>query len=364
VTKACFSLLQKYLKPRSSRGLTKVQVPDGVDETGTEVLKDISEPEDMHRLILNRNFKHFGQANVIPFTNAPLKEWLGHYGETETGQAIIQGDLQPVLENAQFPETQVLLDLLQPFDPQPVLAHITKADFKNFFKKWKEATSTSPSGKHIGHYKAFLSPAMLDDQLLVDKAERIIDAHVHLLNTATTYGCPFEQWKYIVSVMIEKKAGNYQLNKLRNIHLFKADSNWLLGMTFGHRMIHGAKKQKHLQEGQWGSRPGRSAYDALLHKVLSYETALLTQMPLATFDNDVKSCYDRIIMVFALMLCQKHGGHQSACKMAATTLLTAEYSVKTKYGISSKMYTSTADNPIHGPDQGSRMAPDNLLSSV
>jgi hypothetical protein len=43
--------------------------------------------------------------------------------------------------------------------------------------------------------------------------------------------------------------------------------------------------------------------------------------------------------------------------MAATTLLTAEFSVKTKYGISSETYTSTADNPIHGLGQGSRMAP-------
>jgi hypothetical protein len=62
-------------------------------------------------------------------------------------------------------------------------------------------------------------------------------------------------------------------------------------------------------------------------------------------------------MVFALMLRQKHGIPQSSCKMAATTLLTVEYSVKTKYGISSETSTSTADNPIHAPGQGSRMAP-------
>jgi hypothetical protein len=36
-----------------------------------------------------------------------------------------------------------------------------------------------------------------------------------------------------VSVMIEKKAGTYQLIKLCTIHLFEADSNWMLGMMFG-----------------------------------------------------------------------------------------------------------------------------------
>jgi hypothetical protein len=128
-------------------------------------------------------------------------------------------------------------------------------------------------------------------------------------------------------------------------------------MIFGRRMVHSAEQQNHLQEGQWGSRPGRSTHNALLHKIMSYEITRLTRTPLATFDNNVKSCYDRIIMVFALMLCQKHGVPQSVCTMAASTLLLSEYSIKAKYGISTETYSSTAANPIHGPGHGSRMAP-------
>ncbi len=360
-TKTCFSLLRKYLKPRSTGGLTKIQVPDGIDEQGTELFKDVSESEEMFALILERNFKHFGQANGTPFTEAPLKDWLGDYGETETGQAILAGDLRPVLDDAQYPETQSVLDLLQPFDPpaEPISALITTDDFKSFFKKWKEMTSTSPSGKHLGHYKALLSPAVLeaDDDNLAAISNRIIEAQVAVLNMSTSHGSPLERWRQIVQVMIEKKAGNQQLNKLRTINLFEADYNWLIGMIFGRRMVHEAERQNHLHEGQWGSRPGRSAHDALLHKLLSYEIARLTRTPLATFDNDAKSCYDRIVMVFALMLCQKHGVPQSMCMMAALSLLMAEYSIKTKYGVSSDTYSSNAAHPTHGPGQGSRMAP-------
>ena len=357
-TKACFGLLRKYLKPRSNGGLTKVQVPDGVDESGTETFKDVSESEEMFALILERNYKHFGQANGTPFTEAPLKDWLGNYGETETGQAILAGELRPALDQG-FPETQTVLDLLQPFDPpaQPISSLVTSSDFKSFFAKWKENTSTSPSGKHLGHYKALLSPAFTDNAELTDSANRIIALHVALLNIAATHGSPLERWQQIVSVMIEKKAGNYQLHKLRTIHLFEADYNWLLGMIFGRRMVYGAETQNHLHEGQWGSRPGRSAHDALLHKILSYEVARLTRTPLATFDNDAKSCYDRIVMTFALMLCQKHGVPQSVCMMAAVSLLLAEYSIKTKYGVSTGTYSSTDEHPTHGPGQGSRMAP-------
>jgi hypothetical protein len=44
------------------------------------------------------------------------------------------------------------------------------------------------------------------------------------------------------------------------------------------------------------------------------------------------------------------------------SLLTAEYSIKTKYGVSTGTYSSTDAHPTHGPGQGSRMAPALWLS--
>jgi hypothetical protein len=179
-TKACFGLLRKYLKPTSSGGLTKVQVTDGTDANGAELFRDVTESEEKFALILERNFKHFGQANGTTFTEAPLKDWLGTHGETDTGQATIHGELQPVPGHG-FPKTQTVLDLLQPFDPPaaPISALlVTSGDFKSFFAKWKEGTSASPSGKHLGHYKALLSPAIADDYRLTASANRIIEAHL------------------------------------------------------------------------------------------------------------------------------------------------------------------------------------------
>jgi hypothetical protein len=43
--------------------------------------------------------------------------------------------------------------------------------------------------------------------------------------------------------------------------------------------------------------------------------------------------------------------------LAATSTLQSEYSIKTKYGISKKTYSSTAAHQVHGPGQGSHMAP-------
>jgi hypothetical protein len=62
-------------------------------------------------------------------------------------------------------------------------------------------------------------------------------------------------------------------------------------------------------------------------------------------------------MVFALMLCQKHGVPQFVCRIAAMGLLMAECSIKTKHGVSLATCSSTDDHATHGPEQGSRMAP-------
>ena len=76
---------------------------------------------------------------------------------------------------------------------------------------------------------------------------------------------------------------------------------------------------------------------------MSYDVSRLTRTPLGTLDNDAKACYDRIVMVLALVICPKHGVPQSACMMAATTLLlTANYSIKTGFCISEHTsYSST-----------------------
>ena len=70
-------------------------------------------------------------------------------------------------------------------------------------------------------------------------------------------------------------------------------------------MVYTARRPKIIYTKADGARiPGRYAHDAILHKILLYEVARLTCTPLVTFDNDAKLCYDRIVMTFALMLCQ------------------------------------------------------------
>jgi hypothetical protein len=353
-TKVCFRLLRKYLKPSTRGGITRIEV---ANKDGTTRI--VSEPKQVNSLILKRNHAHFSQATGTPFTKAPLSEWLGLCGETEIGCDILNGTSQPDLgRDCPFPETQMILDALQPFDPpaKPVPITVTETDYRKFFRKWTESTSTSPSGKHLGHYKALLSLGLEQDPPIKPLADAVIELQLQLSNVALTYGHVYDRWRKIVSVMIEKKPGLFLLEKLRTIHLFEADYNWLLGLVFGRRMVYGAEEQNHLSNGQWGARPGRSTEQPDVHKTMSYELSRMTRTPLGTLDNDAKACYDRIVMNLALMLCQKHGVPQSACLMVALALVTASYSIKTGFGVSEGTYSSTDAQPTHGPGQGSRLA--------
>jgi hypothetical protein len=106
-------MLRKYLKPAVRGGITKIEVKE---DNGTT--KMITYPKDMVERILKQNQRHFSQATWTPFTTAPFTDLFGKCGETHDGKALTAGNSKPNLGNAaRFPETQIMLDKLQPFQP-------------------------------------------------------------------------------------------------------------------------------------------------------------------------------------------------------------------------------------------------------
>ena len=80
-------------------------------------------------------------------------------------------------------------------------------------------------------------------------------------------------------------------------------------------------------------------------------------MSLITFDNDAKSCYDRIVMSYCLTLCQRLGLPAGTATAFGAFLDRAQNFLKTKLQTSETPYTSTNEAPLHGPGQGSRVGP-------
>ena len=148
--------------------------------------------------------------------------------------------------------------------------------FENFTKtirKWSEATSTSPSGKHLGHYKSLIS---LDSHSST-YTEKAPDAGISILQvlhqaaaSAFQSGVSLSRWQKINTCMIEKIPGTPRINKLRVIHLYEADYNAFNKMIWQRGIVWEAHKQNTLNPAHSGSRPNHSSMDVVLSKGFKY----------------------------------------------------------------------------------------------
>ena len=89
--------------------------------------------------------------------------------------------------------------------------HISSQDFINFFKKRKEKTASSVSGRHMGHYKVIADIASCGKTIVADIMVKIINIAIHTAR-------PLTRWQRSAQVMIEKGKGRF-IENLRIIQL-------------------------------------------------------------------------------------------------------------------------------------------------
>ena len=80
-------------------------------------------------------------------------------------------------------------------------------------QKWKESTSTSPSGFHLSHSKILIAPHGMkadskEAESLDTIRETLIQWQVDMINLAIINGYSYERWKTVVNVMILKDPGD------------------------------------------------------------------------------------------------------------------------------------------------------------
>jgi hypothetical protein len=139
---------------------------------------------------------------------------VGHNGDTPFATSLIGGTI-PHMEFKRMPETQRILETLaRPFPALPQsLAVISPEEFVASYKAAKESTSSSPSGCHIGHYKAAIGDPALNE------------LHSSMMSIPFQVGFVPDRWQRITDIMLEKKPGDSRCHRLRIIALFESDLN-------------------------------------------------------------------------------------------------------------------------------------------
>ena len=191
----------------------------------------------------------------------------------------------------------------------------------------REETSSSKSGIHFGHYKARCADVQL----------AAIDAAMARIPFVTSYSPT--RWQEGLNVMIEKKAGNYRVDKLRTILLYEADfnqNNKLMAKT----MMRQAETHQLLAPEQYGSRKFHNAQDQSLNKCLTFDILRQTRTRAGMAGVDLKSCYDRIVHSAAGLAMQRVGCPHPAIESSFQTIQQLRHFIRTIYGDSTRSFSA------------------------
>ena len=121
--------------------------------------KTIDDPEVIEKLIIERNAIHLNQAEGTPLTIEPMISLIGTDSYTTFGDEILKGTAN--VSEIKSPTIRKYIQQLKKNEEilkSPTVNFISLEDYKSGFKKWKESTTTSPSGRHLGHHHSLLVP--------------------------------------------------------------------------------------------------------------------------------------------------------------------------------------------------------------
>jgi Reverse transcriptase (RNA-dependent DNA polymerase) len=348
--------VRRVFKGNKGKGITSLEVPLK-DGSGRYIT--LTELQEIEKELLLRNIEHFGQANDTPFGSSPLLDILEYEGINNAVQNMIQNKHIPQELDNQPEYVKKILEKLSDGENLPVIDKDNiYEEFCEGFKKWKKRTTTSPSGRHLGHYKILLKIGVEDDNnKTINVSSKIMDVYYKIFMSVAEIRTTLKRWCSISTCMIEKIKNCPRIDKLRVIHLFEADYNLLLKIVWARKLVWNSNDNNRLHQGQAGSRPGRKAIDVVIQKELKYLYARLTKTVLGTIDNDAKSCYDRIMCNLSMCVSQYYGVPINMSMVQAKTLQNSIFRLRTAIGDSINTYKNTKDTPIHGTGQGSCASP-------
>jgi hypothetical protein len=339
------------------KGLSRIAVPDASAATASSVdpnnpktwkgpWRSVTHPQEIAKEVYKINSMQYHQAHNTPFGSGPVVDILGRRGDTTASDDLLRGTIPEELPKDIMPETLRVLQTLASQVPQSEGGTTISADdFRSTYKVAQENTSSSPSGRHIGHYKA-----AIDDPTLVN-------LHSTMMSIPFTAEFAPQRWTKVTDIMLEKEANNPTCHRLCILALFESDLNHAKRILIGHHLLYHMKDKGLLPPMQHGSVPGKHCLSAVLKKVLSHDHLRLPKTAGAFIENDAVGCYDRLVNNLVLMLLKKLGLPSSVASCIGELWDNVVHLIKTIYGISSISYGSTAAQPLYGPGQVSTCGP-------
>jgi len=341
----------------NTSGISRVDVPlppEGVPLEGIDPKswkgpwRAVTDPKEIGFYISQANLKQYNQAAPTPFGSGYLPDTLGNVLSSKEAEDLLHGSLQIDLERIPLSETTAILEFLahpysqviHPYDPV-----ITPDQFKATYSIVQEKTSSSYSGRHVGHYKAVLHN------------EYLVNIHAAMMSIPYQAGFAPKRWHQVVDVMLEKDPGQPRQHRLRIVALLESDYNQSQRILLARPLSHHMEDAGMLPEMQYGSRPSKLCVSPVINKVLSYDLVRQTKVCGAFIENDAVGCYDRLVNSIVFLELRHIGIPVSILKAIQDAWNHAVHHIKTIFGTSTGTYRNTEAHPLFGPGQGSTTGP-------
>ena len=358
-----YAAIKRYMKNNTKQGLTHLLVPKNMEpddypyqpEEVTEWTV-IQDEADIGRYLRARNIKHFGQAQGTPFTEEPLKSAIRPTADTPMVDQILKGEIPASL--AELDEmTKIFLAECKKKAPT-ISLELDVATCIAAFRQWRESTATY-GNRHLGHYRALGAATGIEktDEEQETTGESIMGVHVRIMNLAIQHGEPLPRWLQALNIILPKIPGKPFLHKLRIIHLFEADYQFIL-KELAFRLNQHNEHLGLLGDQQYGSRPGRSAAQLLFATSLTMDYINSTRTNAGIANMDAQACYDRMIPAAVGLVDRTYGCPKAMTTLHGKALARMEYRIKTAAGVSATTrYTSTNKAQLYGNGQGACDSP-------
>jgi hypothetical protein len=173
---------------------------------GTEVV-DIVETEEMNAEIQRVTEQRFDLSMSASITMSSLQEKVGFLSGTKFATNLLSGNVEipDNIDNVTGMILREIIHLFQTLHSEHQEITLGEEQFRYYWRKFKEKTSSSITKVHAGHYIL----AIYSDVITTFLSKKIA--------LIARGGCPPDRWGHGLQVMLEKVAGVALVNKLRAI---------------------------------------------------------------------------------------------------------------------------------------------------
>jgi hypothetical protein len=166
-------------------GISSILVPLPKEGIDLEYIA-ITDGPTIERLILQRSIRHFRQAEFTPLATPEVIRTIGSGANTNRAEQILNGS-GDVTDITNDEWSRYLLKSMKRHSKE-IKIEITTEKMMEKYRRWKECTSTSPSGQHLGHFHALFRPLKAkndkDRERLEGIRQDIIALHAIMLQNA------------------------------------------------------------------------------------------------------------------------------------------------------------------------------------